>query len=130
MRLRLELFVDDLDRSSTFYVEALGFTVDRCEDSYRQLRAGSVVLGLGLAAQLPMHDDSGGFAQDQLTQRRGAGVEIVLEVPDLDAAWRQASTAGASVVEPIRDRPWGQPDFRVVDPDGYYWRIAQQEDGG
>lgn len=125
MRLRLELFVNDLDRSSAFYVEALGFTVERREDGYRQLRAGSVVLGLAPVARLPPHDDGGGFAQDQLAHRRGAGVEIVLEVPDLEAAWQQARAAGAAVVEPVRDRPWGQPDFRVLDPDGYYWRLAQ-----
>jgi uncharacterized glyoxalase superfamily protein PhnB len=51
-------------------------------------------------------------------------VEIVLEVPDVDAALEAVERAGCSVVEPLRDRPWGLRDFRLVDPDGYYLRIT------
>jgi uncharacterized glyoxalase superfamily protein PhnB len=55
---------------------------------------------------------------------RGAGVEIVLEVPDVDAAIDRARRAGAQIVEPLQDRPWGLRDFRVSDPDGHYLRIT------
>ena len=53
-----------------------------------------------------------------------AGVEIVLEVRDVDAALEQVERAGFSVVELLRERPWGLRDFRVVDPDGYYVRVT------
>ena len=55
---------------------------------------------------------------------RGAGVEIVLEIPDVDAAAEAAVEAGYRLAEPVRERPWGLRDFRVVDPDGYYLRIT------
>jgi uncharacterized glyoxalase superfamily protein PhnB len=32
--------------------------------------------------------------------------------------------AGYRLLEPLRERPWGLRDFRVVDPDGYYLRIT------
>jgi lactoylglutathione lyase len=28
------------------------------------------------------------------------------------------------VSEPMRERPWGSKDFRIVDPDGYYLRLT------
>lgn len=122
MRLRLELFVDDLDTSVAFWRDTLGFTVDRRDEGYASLRRGSVVLGLGPAAKLPPAGGPG-FSQDRLASGRGAGVEIVLEVDDLDAAYRSCLEAGA-VVEGLTDRPWGLPDFRIADPDGYYVRLT------
>ncbi len=115
MRLRLELFVDDLDRSVDFYQRALGFRLVRRDPGYASLVNGSVVLGLGPAADLP--------------ERRGAGVEIVLEVNDLDAAWARVQRAGVRPVEEPRDRPWGLRDFRIVDPDGYHLRVTDGRAG-
>jgi lactoylglutathione lyase len=45
-------------------------------------------------------------------------------VRDVDAALEQVERAGFSVVELLRERPWGLRDFRVVDPDGYYVRVT------
>jgi hypothetical protein len=28
------------------------------------------------------------------------------------------------IQEPLKEQPWGAEDFRIVDPDGYYWRIT------
>ena len=75
MRLRLELFVDDLDTSVAFRRDVLGFTVDRRDEGYASLRRGSVVLGLGPVAKLPPTGGPG-FSQDRLACGRGAGVEI------------------------------------------------------
>jgi uncharacterized glyoxalase superfamily protein PhnB len=58
------------------------------------------------------------------TNRPGLGVEIVFEVADLAEYEHRAQLAGA-VYEPLRDRPWGRRDFRVVDPDGYYIRVTE-----
>ena len=84
------------------------------------------MLGLAAAAKLPAHSDQPGFTRARLAAARGAGVEIVLEVEDVDAAFDAAERAAARVVEPLRDRPWGLRDFRVVDPDGYYLRITHR----
>src|SRR3712207_550124 len=115
MRLRLELFVDDLDRSVDFYRRVLGFHLVRQDPGYASLCNGAVVLGLGPAAGLP--------------ERRGAGVEVVLEVDDLDAAYARVRQAGVDPVEPLLDRPWGLRDFRILDPDGYYLRVTDGRAG-
>jgi catechol 2,3-dioxygenase-like lactoylglutathione lyase family enzyme len=124
MRLRLELFVENLDTSIAFYTGVLGFELRRRSDGYASLRHGSVVLGLGSIAELPAAGGPG-FSQARLRAAgaKGAGVEIVLETDDLTALHDRCAAAGA-VVEPLRSRPWGLTDFRITDPDGYYLRIT------
>jgi lactoylglutathione lyase len=123
MRLRIELFVEDLDTSIGFYA-GLGFAVERREHDYASLRWGDAVIGLGPIAKLPPGGTGPGFTQERLAGVRGAGVEIVLEVEDLDAALAVVHAAGHPLAEPPRDRPWGLRDFRLTDPDGYYLRIT------
>lgn len=127
MRLRLELFVDDLERSVAWYVEVLGFGLVLADPGYASLQRGDVVLGLGPTAQLPPDGTDTGHTQASVTHRRGAGVEVVLELDDLaavEAAARRVTETGWPLAEPLTDRPWGLRDFRVVDPDGYYLRVT------
>ena len=121
--LRLELFVVDLPRSVDFYRSVLGFEVERHQEKYASVRAGSAVLGLVPVTNLPKSDGPG-FTQDRLAGGRGAGVEIVLEVDDLSAAAARVTAAGYPLSEPPQRRAWGLADFRLFDPDGYYLRIT------
>jgi lactoylglutathione lyase len=124
MRLRIELFVEDLDASIRFYEGALGFRLVRWEADYASLERGGAVLGLGSIAKLAADGPGPGFTRARLAGVRGAGVEIVIEVEDVDSALQAVLRAGVRVVEPLRDRPWGLRDFRIADPDGYYLRIT------
>jgi len=72
-RLRLELFVEDMEASIAFYSRVLAFEVARCEPGdYASLSLGGVVLGMGPVAKLP--EQSGYFGRDISAQRRGLGV--------------------------------------------------------
>ena len=119
--LRCELFPDDLDAAVAFYVDVLGFAVTRdersTEASYVALRRGGVRLGLA-ARPAPEHPE---------LRRPPTGVELVLEVGDLDAAHAHVRAAGWPLAEDLTDRPWGLRDFRLVDPHGYYWRLTTGE---
>ena len=123
--LRLELFVDDMGESVRFYRRALGFEVVReVRGDYASLRSGDIMLGIGPIAKLP--DTGGYFTRSIASQRRGLGVEIVMEVDDLSAAHRRVLNSGHTVFEPPQQRPWGLRDFRIVDPDGYYLRVTSR----
>jgi lactoylglutathione lyase len=124
MTIRFELFVSDRDRSVDFYTSVLGFEVQRLDESHALLTCGAVTLGLGREADLPETGDGPGFTQQRVARDHGAGVEIVLETPDLDALYDRVRRSGWRIVAPLQDRPWGLRDFRITDPDGYYLRIT------
>ena len=125
MGLRLELFVEDMDESVSFYRRVLGFEVVReARGDYASLRSGHIMLGIGPIAKLP--ETGGYFTRSIASQRRGLGVEIVMEADDLSAAHRRVLDSGHPVFEPPQQRPWGLRDFRIVDPDGYYLRVTSR----
>jgi uncharacterized glyoxalase superfamily protein PhnB len=52
------------------------------------------------------------------------GVEtssVYIVVPDADAAFARAVAAGATVVRPPNDPPYGGREFAVKDPEGHSW---------
>jgi lactoylglutathione lyase len=116
--LRCELFPDDLDASAAFYVDVLGFQVVRDERPapapYVALQRGDVRVGLA-ARPAPA---------DPALRRPPTGVELVLEVDDLEAVHAHVLANRWPLAEDLTDRPWGLRDFRLVDPHGYYWRIT------
>jgi predicted enzyme related to lactoylglutathione lyase len=118
--LRIEIFVDDVERSVGFYCDVLGFTREPTDAGYAPVRRGRAVIGIGLMGQLP----EGHRIKRRGDERGGIGIEIVLEVADVDAAHQRAVDAGWRVHGPVEARPWGLRDFRLADPDGYYVRVT------
>jgi lactoylglutathione lyase len=120
MGLRIEVFPDYMDRCLDFYTQVLRFEITKDErDSewpYVSLRRGSVHIGALKAWEQVAAD----------RRRPPTGVEIVLEVDDVDAEEGAVGAAGWPVDEPITARPWGLRDFRILDPDGYYLRITDR----
>ena len=124
MRVRFELFVREMGVTAAFYTGVMGFDLVRQEPGYASLRRGEVILGLGPISKLPA--EGGYFTRHISGHRRGLGVEIVLEVNDLDTYHARILASGYEIFEPLRERPWGLRDFRVVEPDGYYLRITSR----
>lgn len=52
------------------------------------------------------------------------GVDISLEVNDVDAAFRQARDEELEIVRELRDEPWGVRRFFVRDPAGKVVNVA------
>ena len=124
MWLRVELFPADLDATVAFYVGVLRFTVDRDERTashpYLLLRRGDAVIGAAARSKIMNH----------VERRPPTGVELVLEVEDVNAERARVEQAGWPVAEDLTDRPWGLRDFRLLDPDGYYLRITSRAQAG
>jgi len=55
---------------------------------------------------------------------KGSPVTLHLSSPDVDAAFKQAVDAGASVRMPPADMFWGDRYGQVTDPFGHHWSIA------
>ncbi len=128
MTLRFELFVRDPRRSAEFYSRLLGFTV--VEETpqtggglYIGLQNGDVNIGVQSATSItkPMLPD---FRPQFRVPPMG--VELVLEVADVDAYYEHIQREAYPLQSPRRDRSWGESDFRVIDPDGYFLRITSR----
>jgi len=124
MTFKLELFVTDLSVSADFYQRVLGFRLGESQpDGYTPMSRGDVRIALnrlsGLAADHPIQLAKG--------ERPGRGVELVLEVDDITAKYQQVRVLGWPLSSQLQRRPWGATDFRIEDPDGYYWRITSRE---
>lgn len=84
---------------------------------HAQLTLGNAMIMLGTG-----RDDE--FGRSFKTPDDLGGAEtarLYLVVPDADAAHSRAVAAGAVVVRPLQDRPFGGRDFAVRDPEGHTW---------
>lgn len=121
--LRPRLIVSDASRAIDFYTEAFGATeIERFTDGagkivHAELRFDDVVLTL--------KDEEPGTPDIGPASLEGSPVILHLDVPDVDAAGEQLLQAGAVVIYPIDDHPYGRMG-RFRDPFGHIWIVAQQ----
>jgi PhnB protein len=57
----------------------------------------------------------------------GSGVTLHLDLPDVDAAFKKAVEAGASVTMPLADQFWGDRYGQLKDPFGHQWSLATRK---
>jgi PhnB protein len=72
-----------------------------------------------LADESPAHSN---FSPESLG---GSTVRLVLTVANPDAVFDRAVAAGAKVVWPVEDQPYGWRLGRVADPFGHHWEIGR-----
>jgi len=115
---KFELFVTDPGEAVRFY-EVLGFTTAHAKrDGYTTLRSGSTIVALSpVPWWLPLRVVA-------FLRRPPIGTEIVLYTERLEHLHDQTSAAGYAP-GPIARQSWGDRDFRLTDPDGYYVRVSE-----
>ena len=128
MTLRFELFVADTARATGFYSDVLGFEVaaefgDSDGSTYVELRNGDAIIGVQREDALEHAVAEGDPA---VFRSPPSGVELVLEVGDVQAYRRRVQASGYPIATEVEERPWGEVDFRLRDPDGYYLRITSR----
>jgi len=117
----VELHVADVDASIRFY-EALGFRIVRRWEDWVGLDRDGAELVLQGDAYVRGHEHY--FTPHLDRSPRGTGVEVTVEVDDVDAVHAAAVAASLRIVKPIQDRAWKARDFRLADPDGFFIRIT------
>lgn len=124
MDVRFELFVADVNKSVAFYCDVLGFVEEQSSGTYHPVRRAAVVIGIGAQDDLGQEHY---FQPEIRASRKGIGVEIVLEVGNIEAEYERIQASGYPIAEPLKQQRWGLSDFRLVDPDGYYLRITTKK---
>ena len=116
------LTVRDAAAAVEFYARAFGTT----ETSRTENAPGQIVaeLELGGAAFLVVDETPAAFNLSPDTLG-GTSVRLGLRVDDPDAVAERAVAAGATVVFPIADQPYGLRQGRLADPFGHHWLIGR-----
>jgi len=120
LKMRIEIFPDDLDAFVDFYTRVLRFDLERdergAEAEYVSVRRGQVHIGAIRA-----------WSTTNPAQRLPPqGTEIVFEVDDVDAEREAVVEAGWDLFEDLVERPWGLRDFRLLDADGNFLRFTSR----
>jgi PhnB protein len=88
--------------------------------------AGDVVAQLSVAgAEFWLADESPEHFNFSPESLGGVSARMVMIVEDPDATFERAVAAGATVVWPVSDKPYGWRVGRVVDPFGHHWEIGK-----
>lgn len=117
-------FVEDVPTTLRFYEQAFGAACDHVHDdgSYAELRIGSLTIGV-VEADFAERHFPGDFRRQQPSDLPAA-FEIYIEVDDLDKAIARATGAGATQLGEPMERPWGQRNSFVRDPNGVVIELA------
>ena len=116
----------DLPAALDFYTSTLGFRVRR-----GTAEEGNIALDFGDASV--MIEGAGTFYSDAYNQairrrlRQGSPNALYMEAPDLEALLGRVQAAGANIIDPLAERPWGQSEFTVEDPEGNwltFWKAS------
>jgi uncharacterized glyoxalase superfamily protein PhnB len=103
-----------------FYTAFLGFRTVAESDSYVHLvHAGGAQIGV-------LRHELNGDAPELVTATDGRGFWLNLDVADADAEYARLLAAGAVIASPIADKPWGDRQFTIRDPNGVLVAIAHR----
>jgi lactoylglutathione lyase len=115
------LFTEDLRRSTTFYQDVLGLSVDRQNEE-------SVSFGVGETIIILLDASS---ARDVIAPAKlacyqaGSRFQITIGVDDVDAVCAQLAARGVELVNGPLGRPWGTRSACFADPASHLWEVAQ-----
>src|SRR5919107_3235037 len=106
---RVIVYPEDFARTVAWYDDVLGLA------RYREFGAGGRITGVvyflgGGFLEVSSHGEAFGAAD--------GSVRLWVQVRDVDAELERVAAAGATVLEPSEDRPWGLREAWVADPDG------------
>lgn len=116
------LIVKDAARAIEFYKRAFGAVeVVRLEGADGRVAHCEIKIG---DASILLADEWEGVGATSPSALRGSPVIIHLLVDDVDAIGKRAINAGAEVIFPVADQPYGERAGRLRDPFGHMWLIA------
>ncbi|MBX2835673.1 MAG: VOC family protein [Gammaproteobacteria bacterium] len=115
------LYVEDVKKTLSFYEQAFGFSIKMLHEAgdYGELDTGDTTLSfssLELMEQLGKNPANASISSPTF--------EIAFEDEDVQGAFDQAIAAGATLVQEIREEPWGQTTSYVKDLNGFLVEIC------
>jgi uncharacterized glyoxalase superfamily protein PhnB len=106
--VRCVLAVLDLDSSVEYYTRTLGMSIDFTAPGWAFLSRGSWRLMLGHCADAISAHELGDHSYF-----------VYVTVAGIDELFREITEKGATLTQPLADKPWGMREFGVRTPEGH-----------
>ncbi len=121
MKLWPGVVTEKVLESRDFYCRVFGAQVIYAGegDWFVLLQIGDAELGFmmpGLESQAPLFRPA----------FQGQGVWMAVEVDDVDAEYRRIQALGVPLAVDLRDEPWGDRHFAIIDPNGVSVDVVQR----
>jgi len=113
MKINAGIITEKIQESKKFYSENLDFEVVFENDFYLLMRAPSEEVTISFL--LPDHPSQQPIFHQKF---EGKGMYITMEMEDVDSLYKKIKGLGTPVAFEIRDEPWGDRHFAIVDPSG------------
>lgn len=113
------IFVENMARSRTFYVELLGLPISMDHGLHLTLADDSLSLWQRECAESVI------YGQAQAPGMNRPRFELYFETEDLDQLVSKLEKQDIPFLNPLAEMPWGQRALRVLDPDGHIVEIAE-----
>jgi len=113
MKLNAGILTQKLAESKAFYTEVLDFGVTFENEFYLLMHTPNKQAEFSFL--LPNHPTQQPLFHAPFT---GQGLFLTIEVDDVDTLYTAVQDKGIEIAIPIRDEPWGDRHFAIVDPNG------------
>ena len=113
MKLNAGIITEKLAESKAFYTQVLQFGVTFENDFYLLLHTPNQEAEISFL--LPNHPSQQPLFQKSFTQQ---GVYLTIEVENVDDYYYKLKEQGVPIAIDLREEPWGDRHFAIIDPNG------------
>ena len=111
---------EKLSESSNFYTKYLNFQILFANDWYVLLESADKKLQIAFV--MPNHESQPPIFQSKF---EGNGIFYTVEIENADQEFDRLKNAGVKISLSVRDEPWGERHFAIIDPNGIVINISQ-----
>jgi lactoylglutathione lyase len=118
------IYVKDVFATVEFYTKAFGLETGFVtpEADYGEVITGSTTLSFA-NLELGNSNIKSGFVKSTM-DTKPFGIELAFVTENIEETWSQAISAGATVLESIETKVWGQQVGYLRDPNGFLLEIC------
>ncbi|MEQ8363556.1 MAG: VOC family protein [Cyclobacteriaceae bacterium] len=113
MKLNAGIVTSKLEETKAFYTSVLDFGVTFENEFYLLMHTPNHQAELSFL--LPDHPTQNPLFQEPF---KGEGMYLTIEVDDVDKEYERILKTGIQIAVALRDEPWGDRHFAIIDPNG------------
>lgn len=113
MKLNAGIITNKLEATKQFYTEVLGFGVSFENDFYLLMHTPDGRYEISFLK--PNHESQQPLFRPAFA---GQGVYLTIEVEEVDKLYQELKAKQVAIAIELRDEPWGDRHFAIVDPNG------------